>query len=68
MATIVHRIQMYIEEITGLNFSQDLLTIEGKKILQIHQKEWEIKGNNQVRMMMNMTLVLLFDLPALFDR
>jgi hypothetical protein len=59
---------MYIEEQTGLNFSQDLLTIEGKKILQIHQKEWEIKGNNQVSMMMNMTFVLLFDLPVLFDR
>ena len=38
MATVVHRIQMYIEEQTGPNFSQDLLAIEGKKIQQIHQK------------------------------
>lgn len=68
MATVVHRMDIYIEEQNGLNSSYDLLTIKGKKNLQILPKKWEIKGTNQMRMMINMTFVLLFDLPALFDR
>lgn len=31
MATVLHRMHIYIEEQKGLNYSHDLLTIKGKK-------------------------------------